>query len=115
MAAEDVAQDGAQAAAELRDELLDLRRSAHEAGHRGAFEADRLPDALLEPVAGLPFGADRREPLGEPVVAGAAGVGEQGAAAQQPVGQRLDRAAALAPELEASQRPRELAGPRRAA
>ena len=50
-----------------------------------------------------------------PLVAGLVGVGEQRAAGEQPVGQRLDRARALAAELEAPQRPRQLAGARRAA
>ena len=61
------------------------------------------------------LGADRREPLGDAVVAGAVGVGEQRAGRQQPVRQRLDGAAALAAELEAPQRPGQLAGARRAA
>ena len=84
----------------------------HEAAHRGALERDRLADAVLEPrpVGGL--GADRGEPLGDALVAV---VGEQRAGGEQPVRQRLDGAGALAAELEAPQRPGELAGARRAA
>ena len=49
------------------------------------------------------------------LVARLVGVAEQRAGGQQPVGQRLDGAAALAAELEAPQCPGQLAGARRAA
>ena len=52
VAAEHVAQHGAQAAAELVDERVDLVARAHEAGHRGALERDRLAHAGLEPRRG---------------------------------------------------------------
>ena len=48
MPAEDVAQDGAEVAAEVRDQVLDLRIAAHPPGDRGPFEADRLVQPGLE-------------------------------------------------------------------
>ena len=68
----------------------------------------------LEAGAVVRLGADRGHALGDAVVADAVDVGEQRLAGQQPVGQRLDRAAALAAELEAAQRPGELSLARRA-
>ena len=50
-----------------------------------------------------------------PLVADGVGLGEQRAGAQQPVGQRLERRAALAAQLEPAQRPGELARLRRPA
>ena len=79
-----------------------------------ALEPDRLLEPLLQRGPFLGRGADDREPLRHAVVAGHARVGEDGAAGEQPVGQRLDRRRALAAELEAPQRPRELAATRRA-
>ena len=115
VAAEHVAQDRPQAAAELLDERLDLRRRAHEAGHRGALERDRLAHALLERGAVVAPRRRSRRAARRRRRSRRVGVGEQRAGGEQPVGERLDGAAALAAELEAAQRPGQLAGARRAA
>ena len=91
------------------------RLRAHEPRHDGALHRDRAaqPGDQLLAVPGRR--ADRRHPLAEPLVADRVGLGQQRAGAQQPVGQRLERRAALASELEPPQRPRQLARARRAA
>jgi hypothetical protein len=61
--AEHVAQHGAQAAAELGDERVDLGAGTDEAGDRRALERDRLADARLQPISLTGLGADGREPL----------------------------------------------------
>ncbi len=113
--AQHVAQDRAQARAERRDERLDRRLRAHEARHDGALHRDRPAQPGDELVALARHRADRRHPLAQPLVADRVGLGEQRAGGQQPVRERLQRRAALAAQLEAPQRPRELARARRPA
>ena len=81
--------------------------------HR-ALERHGVRDALGHRGALLLGRAQRGDAAREPAARRALGL-EQRAQRQQVVGQRLEQARALAAELVAAQRPRELAGARRAA
>ena len=96
-------------------------RSTISSRPRAGRTGPRSPRARADRLAtggraarGPPASAQMPPGARQAVVAGA-GVGEQGADDQQPVGQRLERARALAAELEAPQRPGELAAARGAA
>ena len=91
------------------------RRRAYEAGDRGALERDRLAHAAPRAPVALLGRRSRRAARRRRVSPLRLEQREQRAAGQQPVGQRLPRRAALAAQLEAAQRPGQLARARRAA
>ena len=109
-----VAQQRPQVAGELVDEQPGLGHGRVEAGDDRALERDRVRDPLGHLGAVVGQSADHGQAAGEPARGRTLGL-EQRAGGEQVVAERLQAPAALAPELEAAQRPGHGAAARQAA